>query len=259
MIDFHCHLDLFPDPHAVARECVERNVYVLSVTTTPSAWEGTSALAKGASRIRTALGLHPQLAHERKSELSLFEKLLPETRYVGEVGLDGAPEFRTYWADQQEVFTRILAACQSAGGRVLSVHSRRAASPVLDAIESLPGAGVPILHWFSGSAKELARAVDLGCWFSVGPAMLGTAKGRKLVGGMPRTSVLTETDGPFARLGERSALPWDLEPAEFALAQLWGESLEGVRHLLHENLRRVGTVLPPPAGASSTARQAPPL
>ena len=67
MIDFHCHLDLYPNPKLVARECSDREIRVLSVTTTPSAWHGTSSLAEG--HIWTALGLHPQLAHQRKAEL----------------------------------------------------------------------------------------------------------------------------------------------------------------------------------------------
>src|ERR1035437_1612235 len=100
MIDFHCHLDLYPDPQRIADECNNRGLYVLSVTTTPSAWKGTSALAGSHPRIKTALGLHPQLAHQRKSELALFEQLLPRTPYVGEVGLDGSPECKPYWADQ---------------------------------------------------------------------------------------------------------------------------------------------------------------
>ena len=89
MIDFHVHLDLYPRPHATALECIARNLYVLSVTTTPSAWAGTATLTKGAQKMRTALGLHPQIAHERKAELGLFEELLPQVRYVGEIGLDG--------------------------------------------------------------------------------------------------------------------------------------------------------------------------
>jgi 7-cyano-7-deazaguanine synthase in queuosine biosynthesis len=93
VIDFHCHLDLYLDRSAVRDECARRGVYVMSVTTTPSAWRGTSALAGNAARIRTALGLHPQLAHERRSELGLFDALLPKARYVGEIGLDGAPSF----------------------------------------------------------------------------------------------------------------------------------------------------------------------
>lgn len=112
MIDFHAHLDLYPDPHGAARECVARKLYVLSVTTTPSAWAGTAVLTKHAPRIRTALGLHPQLAHERKGELLLFERLLPQVRYVGEIGLDGGPEYKCHWPDQERVFTRILELCE---------------------------------------------------------------------------------------------------------------------------------------------------
>src|SRR3546814_8490128 len=44
LIDFHCHLDLYPDPHAVAAEATARGVYILSVTTTPRSEEHTSEL-----------------------------------------------------------------------------------------------------------------------------------------------------------------------------------------------------------------------
>jgi TatD DNase family protein len=239
MIDFHCHLDLYPDPQAVARECVARGVYVLSVTTTPSAWAGTAALARDAPRIRTALGLHPQLVHERKGELPLFERLLPEVRYVGETGLDGGPEYKRHWQDQIAAFTRILQLTEKAGGRILTIHSRRAAGPVLDALAAHPGAGLAILHWFSGTPRELARAVDLGCWFSIGPAMLAGEKGRALASRMPRDRILTETDGPFAQLDGRAALPWDAERAIVALADLWGEPVSKVTAQISLNLRHL--------------------
>ena len=241
MIDFHCHLDLYPDPHAIARECVARGLYILSVTTTPSAWAGTAALAHQAPRIRTALGLHPQIAHERKGELPLFERLLPKVRYVGEIGLDGGPEYKRHWRDQVFVFTRILELCAGVGGRVLTIHSRRAAVSVLDALEAHPGAGTPILHWFSGTQRELARAVDLDCWFSVGPAMLASEKGRALAAKMPRDRLLTETDGPFAQLEGSTALPWDAERAIALLADMWTEPETAVRDRLATNLRRLGT------------------
>ena len=242
MIDFHCHLDLYPDPHAIARECVARGLYILSVTTTPSAWAGTAALAHEAPRIRTALGLHPQIAHERKGELPLFERLLPGVRYVGEIGLDGGPEYKRHWQDQVFAFTRILELCAGVGGRVMTIHSRRAAVSVLDALEAHPGAGTPILHWFSGTQRELARAVDLDCWFSVGPAMLASEKGRALAAKMPRDRLLTETDGPFAQLEGSTALPWDAERAIALLADMWTEPETAVRERLATNLRRLRTV-----------------
>ena len=240
MIDFHCHLDLYPNPRAVARTCAERGLYILSVTTTPSAWSGTEALACGASRIRTALGLHPQLAHQRKGELPLFEKLIGETRYVGEVGLDGAPEFKSHWADQLSVFRRVLEICRASGGRVLSLHSRRAAGSVLDALAAVPGAGTPVLHWFSGSGHDLSRAIDMGCWFSVGPAMLRGEKGRQLVSQMPRDRILTESDGPFAQLDGRSMWPWEAANAIADLSQLWQMSSEAVLRQLLSNLAELG-------------------
>ena len=235
MIDFHCHLDLYPEPVRVARTCHERGLYVLSVTTTPSAWHGTNALAQG--RIRTALGLHPQLAHERKTELGLFDNLLPQARYVGEIGLDGAPEFRAHWTDQLAVFDHVLAACSRAGGRIMSIHSRRASKAVLDCLESHPGAGIPVLHWFSGSVRDLERAINFGCWFSVGPAMLTGDKGRALTKRMPRERVLTESDGPFAQIDGATVLPWQVEGAISTLADLWSLSMAEAGQLIHRNLR----------------------
>jgi TatD DNase family protein len=237
VIDFHCHLDLYPDPVQIVREVRAREMYVLSVTTTPTAFEGTSALASDAPRIRTALGLHPQLAHERKGELALFDELLPTTRYVGEIGLDGGPELKRHWRDQQLVFDRILGACARAGGRILSIHSRRAAGQVLDALERHPGAGIPVLHWFSGTRRELKRAVALGCWFSVGPAMLSGEKGRALAAEMPHAKVLTETDGPFAQLEGRAACPWDAKEANAALSVVWGKSELEIEARLLSNLK----------------------
>lgn len=237
MIDFHAHLDLYPDPHSVAKECRKQGIYVLSVTTTPSAWSGTTALAKPDSRIRTALGLHPQLAHLRKTELDQFEANLPDAQYVGEIGLDGAPEFRKHWDDQLTVFNHILQACTLAGGKMMSIHSRRAIAVVLDRLEVFPNAGVPILHWFSGNQRDLERAVKSNCWFSVGPAMLVVKKSRDLVKNMPRERILTETDGPFAQVDGRSAMPWDAQLAVVQLAALWEMSIEDVEQKLVSNLR----------------------
>lgn len=217
-------------------------MYVLSVTTTPSAWVKTSAIGKEARRVRTALGLHPQLAHLRFSELPLFDQLFPQTDYVGEIGLDGSPEFKEHWERQILVFDHILGRCAQAGGRVMSIHSRRAASAVLKRLEAMPEAGTPILHWFSGTRKELGRAIDQGCWFSVGPAMLSSQKGRELADAMPRQRVLTETDGPFAQIDGRSAMPWDASLAAQSLAELWSVSAEEADAQLHRNLRALSMI-----------------
>lgn len=236
-MDLHCHLDLYPDPARIAQGCAERGLYVLSVTTTPRAWHGTNSLAQG--RTRTALGLHPQLAHERKTELELFDALLPQVRYVGEIGLDGSGEFRSYWKDQLAVLNHILRACAKAGGRIMSIHSRRATKAVLDCLQADPDAGITVLHWFSGSKRDLDRAIALGCWFSVGPAMLNSARGKALAALMPKHRVLPESDGPFAQHNGAPLLPWQTELVNEELSKLWGIQRRQMDQLLMQNLREL--------------------
>ena len=95
------------------------------------------------------------------------------------------------------------------------------------------------MHWFSGTHSELARAIDLGCWFSVGPAMLRGAKGRRLASLMPIDRVLTETDGPMARQRGRALMPWNVRDAEIELGPLWNLSTAGVQRQLSRNLRHL--------------------
>ena len=215
---------------------------MLSVTTTPSAWVGTKRLSEGAKHIRTAIGLHPELAQTRSQELDLFDEILPKTRYVGEIGLDGSNDLRPHWRSQVEVLKHILKACAKAGGRIMSIHSRGATTPVLDILEKHKEAGVPVLHWFSGTAQELRRAVELGCWFSVGPAMLHGRKGQDLVAKMPQERVLTETDGPLVMVEKRPVLPWEITIVEPGLQRIWGVSHGNLRETLRENLRRLVTI-----------------
>lgn len=241
MIDFHCHADLYRDPTAVLNEAEARGVYLLAVTTTPLAWRGMKSLLSGRRRMNIAAGLHPELVAERFSEVSLLEDL-SGTRYVGEVGLDGGRTNRSSFHKQDEVFRRVLKRCVAVGGRVLSIHSRSAPGGVLDALAGHPGAGIPVLHWFSGSQQDLERAEKLGCWFSVGPAMLRSAKGRRLAELMPRDRLLTETDAPFARASaSRPLMPWDVSKAEVILADIWAVEPTAARLKLLRNLRTLAT------------------
>lgn len=241
LIDTHCHLDLYNDPRAVAAEAARRGVYIISVTTTPTAYKGTKALASHAGRVRTALGLHPELAAEREHELELFWTLLSDTKYVGEVGIDGSPAHRTTVDTQGRILQRIFDMCAAAGGRTISLHSRGAASLVLDLVEQEPLAGRFILHWFSGTKAEVARASKLGCWFSVGPAMLRSQRGQELAAFFPRDRVLPESDGPFGTNGRDPIWPWEASSVATTLAKTWGMSESDTRSLLVSNFRELST------------------
>lgn len=242
-IDFHCHLDLFPDHEAAIARAEAAAIYTLTVTTTPRAWTRNHALTRNCRFVRAALGLHPQLVGERESELALWERHLPETRYVGEVGLDAGPRFYKTLDAQKRVFRHVLERCADAGGKILTVHSVRAATPVLDLIEAhLPRErGKVVLHWFSGSRSEARRALALGCYFSVNATMAGNDRGRALIEALPADRVLTETDGPFTEGTLGPAQPADVHAAVAGIAEARGVAIETMHEQLIATLRALVT------------------
>lgn len=211
-VDFHCHLDLYPDPAAAIADAVGARVYTLTMTTTPRAWPRNRSLTERTACVRAALGLHPQLVADHAKELELWERYLPEARYIGEVGLDAGPRYFRSLDLQKQVFERILRLCSESGGKVISVHSVRATKAVLDLIEAnlTPARGAVVLHWFTGPVSEIRRAVDLGCYFSVNAAMLASERGRSAVAAIPAERILTETDGPFTSTHGRPSRPSDV-------------------------------------------------
>jgi TatD DNase family protein len=237
LIDTHCHLDLYNDPSAVVAEAHRVGVYLISMTTTPTAFQGTKALEPKGGRIRTALGLHPELAAEH--EIELFERYLPTTLYVGEVGIDGTGPHKSTIDQQGRIFGRILDLCAAMGGRTLSIHSRGAAGLVLDMIQGEPLAGQFILHWWLGSKSQTQRAVALGCWFSISPTMLRSERGRSIASFIPRDRVLPESDGPFGTLNDKPLFPWQAQNVAHDFAKIWGVSCDEASSKLVSNFRHM--------------------
>lgn len=233
LVDTHCHLDLYSDPHATISRAERRGVYTIGVTNTPSVFRRLMGLVGSAKFIRPALGLHPELAHERIGELPLFKELLHQTPYVGEVGLDYTTTNPDTRRTQQTALTAIVEWCQAAGGKIVTVHSRRAADDVIDLFGSFKGTF--ILHWYSGSARSLERALINGAYVSVNPAMVRSERGRALLKRVPKERVLTETDGPFVQVDGRPAEPEDVLTAIAGLASIWATSDEEAKAVVYLN------------------------
>lgn len=244
LVDFHCHLDLYPDHVALIRECDREAVATLAVTTTPKAWPRNRDLAQESTHVRVALGLHPQLVAEREAELQLFERFLPETRYVGEVGLDAGPRFYSSFVAQERVFARVLALCAEQGDKILTLHSVRAVVKVLDSLDRNlpPDRGRVVLHWFTGTAAEARRASERGCYFSVNSEMLRSPKHRQLLVKLPPDRLLTETDGPFVISEGLPVRPRAVAQTVADLAKLRGETAEAMALRIVSNLRALVTI-----------------
>jgi len=240
-VDFHTHLDLYPDLPAAIAACDRRRTATLTVTTTPKAFSRNRVLADASEFVRVGLGLHPQLVAERSEEIALFEQLLPKSRYVGEVGLDAGPRHYRSLELQKSIFERILRLCANEGGKILTIHSVRATKTVLDLLEKhLPrDRGTVVLHWFSGSVVEVRRAAALGYYFSVNERMLASPNGRRVLLEIPEDRLLTETDGPFV---ERDGMPiaaGDVLRVVEQVASVKGRDFSDVQSSIIDNLRNL--------------------
>ena len=242
LVDTHCHVDLYPDPTALVREIEQQRVYTIAVTNTPSVFSRLCEIVGNAHFVRAALGLHPELATQRHRELPQFAAHMPRTRYIGEVGLDYQTSVTAERVMQRSVLTKIIEQCDAAGGKIVTVHSRRAADDVVDAFGER-FRGTYILHWYSGSVRSLRRAVAQGAFFSVNPAMVQSERGRALIAEVPRNRVLTETDGPFVSVGSATgkvaATPSDVRSVVEELGRLWGVGTDEARAIVYLNFSKL--------------------
>lgn len=246
LFDAHCHLGWFSDPSGAAQKAAEEGLGLLAVTVTPAEFLHLRRQIADKANVALAAGLHPWWVRNPDDADALIE-ILPETRFVGEIGLDAAPRHREAWTAQVKVFERICATCAETSGpeapRVLSIHAVRAAGTVLDVLELTGAAGRCrcILHWFSGSSEELSRAVELGCIFSLGERALGTRRGREYARILPLDRLLPETDLPEAEhtRADVSIVADSLERSIAAVAAARGIDTEEVRRLFEINAAAV--------------------
>ena len=244
LIDMHCHVDLFRYPGRIVRECDQLEIRTIAVTTTPKAWPGNNRIMKESQFVRPALGYHPELVQQRHKALPLFMEYLPEARYVGEIGLDGRGSNRSGLDEQIQVLTKILMACSSQGYKVLSLHGAGAWPKLIDLLEEYLDISTCriILHWFTGSKKQVSRAIHLNSFFSLNVMQFNSANLRGVLSHLPADRVLTETDGPFIKMGEVPSTPKDVSLVIERCAKMWGTSKAKASQQVIDNLRELTTL-----------------
>jgi TatD DNase family protein len=238
VVDAHCHIDLYKDSVAMAQEVERRRVHTIAVTNAPSVFFFTADLAAKGKYLHAAAGLHPELVRTHGQELPQLLSLLEKTSFVGEIGLDFVTTDTADRKRQIDTFEIILQRCAELGKKVLTIHSRRSSAQVVKMIERT-NPGISILHWFSGPVHDLRKAIDIGCWFSVNPAMILSQNGRSLIAAMPRERVVTESDGPFVEINGHPVTPWDTDAVLVHLATVWKCSAEDAATTVVKNFHRL--------------------
>lgn len=240
-VDYHCHLDLYPDFENIIEECEKNQIHTLAVTTTPKAFPRNFALIANKEYVRAALGLHPQLVASRANEIEIWKEYFDETRFIGEIGLDAGTQYFKSFELQKTVFKTILDSCANSREKILSIHSIRSAPIVLEMLErsSVLKRNRVVIHWFSGDSSNLQRAVNLGCYFSVNSEMMKNARSRELLKQIPLNKLLTETDGPFTLINQVPYRPINVSKTVEMLAAVLGRESNFIAEKVLQNLKEI--------------------
>lgn len=260
--DMHCHLDFIEGAEDVAAEAREAGSLLYANTVTPEGWIAARERFAPFDNVRVGFGMHPwwaageptepdsaprqasQRAARRQEEAAALSRreltedeqariaatlgLLEEHDpvFIGEIGLDFGWRHQQSRLAQERMFEQISAWAGTRGGKVLSIHSIKAARETIEVLDRTGALDTCscIFHWFSGPSDLLKSAIDAGCFFSCGLRMLGTGKGREYVKAIPAERLLLETDAPAQRgMHLRYAdLRCDLEAAAAAIADIKG-------------------------------------
>lgn len=233
LLDTHCHIDRYPDPLDLSRECEKERIFTVAVTNLPSHYEIAVQHLSGMQYVKPALGFHPLAVAENAHELSSFETLLTNAEFVGEIGLDYSKEGLASKELQLLAFRRIVQAL-SAMPRMVTIHSRKSAADVLEILNHYKISN-SIFHWYSDSVNVLRKAISSGHYFSVNTAMLQSKSGKTVIDSVPRDRILTETDGPYIQEGRKPSKPSDVRSVLCGIASRWGVEADSVEEQVTKN------------------------
>ncbi len=237
MIDTHCHLDMYKNPHSLCKEVDRKGITVIGMTNLPSHYEIGKSQISNYKRIRLALGLHPLLAKDHINEYHIFNKYIDSTSYIGEVGLDFSKEGISTKDIQIKSFEFVLNKITDKK-KLLSIHSRQAEKETLYYLDKYK-VQKAIFHWYSGTVKILLEIFKSGYYASVNPVMLKSQKGRNVISNIPREKILTESDGPYTMVKNRSLTPSDVREVYEYLAGIWNINLNEVKSQIKSNFNNI--------------------
>ncbi len=265
--DMHCHLGFMTNGEQVAVDARDAGTLLFCNTVSPGEWADARKRFAGFQNVIVGFGMHPwwvvggngtsdgseergesqraarkqllerarnrdvcenpQAGLQRADVLSLLEE--HEPRIIGEIGLDFGWSHADSYAEQVSMFSAIASWAAGKGGRLLSIHSVRAAAETFEVLENTGAirSCTCVFHWFTGPSDLLKRAVKAGCLFSCGPRMLATGKGREYVKAIPDKQILLETDAPPEQGVPYSfaELRFELESVAASIAAIKGEGV----------------------------------
>ena len=236
LFDTHSHLDLLKSFDHTIEEIEKKKIYTIAVTNLPVLYQKLSSKINS-KYIKPALGFHPELIEQYQKYIPEMWRLLPEARYIGEVGLD----FKTGKNSktlQIQFFEELILRCNDLGGKILTVHSRGSANEVISIIGDSFNSKY-ILHWYSGNIKDLNTALSNGAFFSINYAMVTSSSGQKIIENIPNERLLLESDSPFILINKKPFSTLEIDKIAIKLASIKNISIDEMITILYLNFKEL--------------------
>ncbi len=244
-LDIHTHCDGYPikEHNRFISILEKKRILCFSSGSTLSSWEANRELSEKSPWIVSCTGIHPwQCGTFEPEDLSELEEQFSGTVMISEIGLDRlwAPEDSPH-AKQLGVFKQQLALAEKYD-KPVTIHTKGAEQDVLDILRSHKGS--VLIHWYDGPKDLISEFLDLGCYFTIPPAVIETHRGEDSYGRtlltIPAERLLPETDNPSAWpwLFQKQGRPEQIREIYNSYARLVGKNKTFVHTVFQENLFR---------------------
>jgi TatD DNase family protein len=242
LTDAHIHLsdnEYSHDMEYILTAMDKMKIRACCVSMDNASSKSTLDLSQRSSLVLPFIGIHPEKADDDLNAMvDLITQNSSKISGIGEIGLD-----KTYVSDevgfsrQVLVFQKLLSLAEKLD-KPVSIHSRKTLDEIFSILPSYSIKGV-LLHWFSGSKKQLQKAMELGCFVSYGPAMIYSDDKKVLLSETRMDKILLETDGPvrFSRcFGLKTAQITFLPSVLFCAASIMRKSFDEMLLISEKNV-----------------------
>jgi TatD DNase family protein len=254
IVDSHCHLHdgAFRDVRHTLEVARAQSVWgVVGVGVDPASNELTLAAAAAVPKaVWACLGFHPDRPELTDEDLERVEAQVaehhPRLVGLGEIGLpwyslERAEDPAALMTRGRARFDRLLTLA-ARWDLPVALHAPHGAA--VGALEGLKRHGIEraVFHWHKAPPEVTRAIVDAGYFVSVSPEVVYRERDRELVGSVPLSSLLVESDAPWPYRGEFENIPsgpWLASRVAEEVAKLKRLPVDDVMYRLTENLCRL--------------------
>ena len=135
---------------------------------------------------------------------------------------------------QIHCFDTIVAKCSSEN-KLMTAHVRRAETDAIEIIRKYAPRKC-IIHWFSGSERQMMELLEVGCFMSVNSNMVLSKNNQKYLR-IPTDRILIESDGPYTKVNGKRYSPDLLRQSYELISDFYG--LSNLASIVYSNFRTI--------------------